>query len=110
MQDMIERARVTGAISYGSPPRHEQNPASNHRMKRRCGHDRSRLEGFEVWHPYHTSYDVAYYLKLCTDNNLLSSSRLGHPPANDSRRQLTNWPVRYSRALLERCGVAVAKS
>jgi predicted metal-dependent phosphoesterase TrpH len=66
------------------------------------------LMGFEVWHPYHSSYDVAYYLKLCTDRVLLTSSGSDTHSPNDPRRKLTRWPACYSQRLLEMCGISIA--
>lgn len=110
MQDMIERALATGAFPMvAHPGRAEPGFKPPDEATLRAMID-AGLSGFEVWHPYHTSYDVAYYLKLCTDNNLLSSAGSDTHTPTDSRRQLTKWPVRYSKALLERCGVTVANS
>ena len=65
------------------------------------------LMGFEVWHPFHSAYDVARYLKLCTDRGLLTSSGSDTHAPNLPPRRLTGWPSRYSRELLDRCGVHV---
>jgi predicted metal-dependent phosphoesterase TrpH len=105
MQDMIERARATGAFPMvAHPGRAEPGFKPPDEATLRAMID-AGLSGFEVWHPYHTSYDVAYYLKLCTDNNLLTSSGSDTHTPSDPRRQLTRWPIRYSSALLERCGI-----
>ena len=68
------------------------------------------LMGFEVWHPYHSAYDVAWYLKLCQDRGLLTSSGSDTHAPNQQPRKLTGWPNRYSRALLERCGITLGPS
>jgi predicted metal-dependent phosphoesterase TrpH len=107
MSDMITRARESGAIPILAHPGRAEpgfkppdEPTLNDMID-------AGLTGFEVWHPYHSSYDVAYYLKLCTDRGLLASSGSDTHSPNDQRRKLTRWPVRYSRNLLEACGVLV---
>lgn len=107
MSDMITRARETGAIPILAHPGRAEpgfKPPDEATLNAMID---AGLMGFEVWHPYHSSYDVAYYLKLCTDRNLLSSAGSDtHSPA-DQRRKLTRWPIRYSARLLEACGVTI---
>jgi predicted metal-dependent phosphoesterase TrpH len=107
VSDMIAHARDTGAIPILAHPGRAEpgfKPPDEATLNAMI---EAGLMGFEVWHPYHSSYDVAYYLKLCTDRELLTSSGSDTHAPNDQRRKLTRWPVRYSRALLERCGILV---
>jgi predicted metal-dependent phosphoesterase TrpH len=107
MSDVITSARESGAIPILAHPARAEpgfKPPDEATLNDMID---AGLMGFEVWHPYHSSYDVAYYLKLCTDRELLSSSGSDTHAPNDQRRKLTRWPVRYSRALLERCGILV---
>lgn len=107
MREVISNARESGAIpilahpARAEPGFHPPNEDTLNAMIE------AGLMGFEVWHPYHSSYDVAYYLKLCTDRSLLTSSGSDTHSPNDNRRKLTKWPVRYSQRLLEMCGVRV---
>jgi len=107
MSDMITRARESGAIPILAHPGRAEpgfKPPDESTLNDMIG---AGLMGFEVWHPYHSSYDVAYYLKLCSDRELLPSSGSDTHAPNDQRRKLTRWPVRYSRSLLAACGVLV---
>lgn len=107
MHDVIRNALSGGAIpmlahpARAEPGFHPPNEETLNAMIE------AGLMGFEVWHPYHSSYDVACYLKLCTDRGLLTSCGSDTHSPNDPRRKLTKWPVRYAQALLERCGVSV---
>lgn len=105
MHDMVRRALDTGAVPILAHPARAEpgfNPPNEETLRAMLA---AGLRGFEVWHPYHSSYDSAYYLKLCNDNNLLMSSGSDtHSPA-DSRRKLTQWPARHVSALLQACGV-----
>ncbi|MEO8287525.1 MAG: PHP domain-containing protein [Chloroflexota bacterium] len=107
MTDMITRARESGAIPILAHPARAEpgfKPPDEDTLNAMI---EAGLMGFEVWHPYHSSYDVAYYLKLCTDRGLLTSSGSDTHSPSDPRRKLTRWPVRYSRNLLEMCGIRV---
>jgi 3',5'-nucleoside bisphosphate phosphatase len=107
MRDMIDRARETGAIPILAHPGRAEpgfKPPDEATLHDMIG---AGLMGFEVWHPYHSSYDVAYYLKLSTDHDLLTSSGSDTHSPSDPRRKLTRWPVRYSQRLLERCGITI---
>lgn len=105
MREMIERARQTGAIPILAHPARAEpgfNPPNEDTLNAMI---EAGLMGFEVWHPYHSSYDSAYYLKLCQDRNLLMSSGSDTHSPNDPRRRLTRWPARHVAALLQACGV-----
>jgi predicted metal-dependent phosphoesterase TrpH len=105
MKDAIGLVRSTGAIPILAHPARAEpgfNPPSEATLDAMI---EAGLMGFEVWHPYHSSYDVAWYLKLCTDRGLLTSSGSDTHSASDPRRKLTRWPARYSQALLQACGV-----
>ena len=105
MRDVIGRALATGSIPILAHPGRAEpgfKPPDEGILRAMI---EAGLMGFEVWHPYHSSYDVAYYLKLCTDHDLLSSCGSDTHAPGDQRRQLTRWPVRYAARLLERCGV-----
>lgn len=107
MKGVIERARATGAIPILAHPARAElgfKPPDEATLFAMID---AGLMGFEVWHPYHSSYDVAYYLKLCTDRNLLSSCGSDTHAPGDPRRKLTKWPVRYAARLLEMCGVTI---
>lgn len=107
MKDMIVRARETGAIPVLAHPARAEpgfNPPNQETLDSMI---EAGLMGFEVWHPYHSSYDVAWYLKLCTDRGLLTSAGSDTHAPNDSRRKLTRWPICYSQRLLEMCGVRI---
>lgn len=107
MREVIERARAGGAIPVLAHPARAEpgfHPPDQDTLDAMI---EAGLMGFEVWHPYHSAYDVAWYLKLCTDRGLLTSAGSDTHAPSDQRRKLTRWPVRYSRELLERCGVLV---
>ena len=107
MREVIANARVSGAIPILAHPARAEpgfNPPSEDTLNEMLD---AGLMGFEVWHPYHSSYDVAWYLKLCEDRGLLISTGSDTHAPNDPRRKLTKWPAAYSRALLERCGVRI---
>ena len=107
MHDMIRDARETGAIPMLAHPARAEpgfNPPNQQTLDSML---EAGLMGFEVWHPYHSAYDVAWYLKLCTDRGLLTSAGSDTHAPNQTPRKLTQWPARYSRALLERCGIAL---
>ena len=107
MREVITNARASGAIPIlAHPARAEQGfyPPNDETLDAMI---EAGLMGFEVWHPFHSAYDVARYLKLCTDRGLLTSSGSDtHSPSQPPRR-LTAWPSRYSRELLDLCGVHV---
>ncbi len=109
MKDMISRARETGAIPVLAHPARAEPGFSPPDQATLDSMIAAGLMGFEVWHPYHSTYDVAWYLKLCTDRGLLTSSGSDTHAPNDPRRKLTKWPVRYSQDLLEMCGVRVGE-
>jgi predicted metal-dependent phosphoesterase TrpH len=107
MRDVINNARAGGAIPILAHPARAEpgfHPPTEQTLNAMID---AGLMGFEVWHPYHTAYDVAWYLKLCTDRGLLTSSGSDTHAPNDPRRRLTRWPVTYSQRLLELCGVSV---
>src|SRR5688572_2630749 len=104
MREVIQLALESGAIPILAHPGRAEpgfNPPSQETLEEMIA---AGLMGFEVWHPYHSAYDVAFYLKLCTDRGLLTSAGSDTHAPNDNRRKLTGWPVRYSRGLLEKCG------
>ncbi len=105
MRDMIRHARESGAIPILAHPARAEpgfNPPNEETLNAML---EAGLMGFEVWHPYHSSYDVAYYLKLCQDRDLITTTGSDTHSPNDQRRKLTRWPARYSSRLLEACGV-----
>jgi 3',5'-nucleoside bisphosphate phosphatase len=107
LRQVIRDAREGGAIPILAHPARAEpgfHPPSEQTLDAMI---EAGLMGFEVWHPYHSAHDVAWYLKLCTDRGLLMSSGSDTHSPGDPRRRLTKWPVRYSRDLLERCGVRV---
>jgi len=107
MREVMPLARESGAIPILAHPARAEpgfNPPSQETLEEMIA---AGLMGFEVWHPYHSAYDIAYYLKLCTDRGLLTSSGSDTHAPNDNRRKLTGWPIRYSQRLLEVCGVRV---
>ncbi|HUP27849.1 MAG TPA: PHP domain-containing protein [Chloroflexia bacterium] len=109
MREVINAARETGAVPVLAHPARAEpgfNPPSEDTLNAMI---EAGLMGFEVWHPYHSSYDVAYYLKLCTDRGLLMSTGSDTHAPNDHRRKLTKWPARYSQKLLEVCGITIAQ-
>jgi len=108
MREVIRNARESGAIPMLAHPARAEpgfNPPSHETLNAMI---EAGLMGFEVWHPYHSSYDVACYLKLCTDRGLLTSSGSDTHSPNDPRRKLTRWPACYSQRLLEMCGIRIA--
>jgi 3',5'-nucleoside bisphosphate phosphatase len=108
MREVIQAARESGAIPILAHPARAEpgfNPPSAEILEEMIG---AGLMGFEVWHPLHSAYDVAYYLKLCIDRGLLTSSGSDTHSPNDHRRKLTMWPARYSERLLEMCGITLA--
>jgi predicted metal-dependent phosphoesterase TrpH len=107
MRDVIGNARQSGAIPILAHPARAEpgfNPPNEETLNAMID---AGLMGFEVWHPYHSAHDVAWYLQLCQDRGLLTSSGSDTHAPNDQRRRLTRWPVRYSRELLQACGVWV---
>jgi predicted metal-dependent phosphoesterase TrpH len=105
MREVIQRARDTGAFPLLAHPARAEpgfNLPSEETLNEMI---EAGLMGFEVWHPYHSPYDLAWYLKLCTDRGLLTSAGSDTHAPNDQRRRLTKWPVRYSERLLQMCGV-----
>lgn len=109
MREVIRNARESGAIPMLAHPARAEpgfNPPSHETLNAMI---EAGLMGFEVWHPYHSSYDVACYLKLCTDRGLLTSSGSDTHSPNDPRRKLTRWPACYSQRLLEMCGIRIAE-
>src|SRR4051794_17848146 len=93
MRDMIKLALENGAIPMLAHPARAEpgfNPPNQETLDAMI---EAGLLGFEVWHPYHSSYDVAWYLKMCTDRGLLTSSGSDTHAPNDQRRKLTKWPV-----------------
>ncbi len=107
MRDAIRRARESGAIPILAHPARAEPGFQPPNQETLDAMIEAGLMGFEVWHPYHSSYDVACYLKLCTDRGLLTSCGSDTHSPNDPRRRLTKWPVRYAEALLGKCGVEV---
>src|SRR5262249_41625324 len=107
MHEVIERARATGALPMLARPGRAEPGFKPPDEATLYAMIEAGLMGFEVWHPYHSSYDVAYYLKLCTDRGLLTSSGSDTHAPGDPRRKLTKWPVRYAADLLKRCGVEI---
>ncbi len=107
MREVIKNANESGAIPILAHPARAEpgfNPPDDATLEAMI---EAGLMGFEVWHPYHSSYDVASYQKLCEDRGLLTSSGSDTHAPNDQRRKLTKWPARYSRRLLQQCGVWV---
>lgn len=107
MREVIRNARESGAIPILAHPARAEpgfNPPNEDTLNAMI---EAGLMGFEVWHPYHSAHDVAWYLQLCEDRGLLTSSGSDTHAPNDQRRKLTKWPVRYSRQLLQACGVWV---
>jgi predicted metal-dependent phosphoesterase TrpH len=107
MHDVIRNARESGAIPILAHPARAEpgfQPPNEETLNAMI---EAGLMGFEVWHPYHSAYDVACYLKLCADRGLLTSCGSDTHSPSDPRRKLTKWPVRYAQALLERCGVSL---
>jgi predicted metal-dependent phosphoesterase TrpH len=107
MRDVIRNARESDAIPILAHPGRAEPGFHPPNQETLDGMIEAGLMGFEVWHPYHSAYDVASYLKLCTDRDLLTSCGSDTHSANDQRRRLTRWPVRYSQRLLQACGVWV---
>jgi predicted metal-dependent phosphoesterase TrpH len=107
MHDMIDAARESGAYPVLAHPGRAEpgfKPPDEQTLRDMIA---AGLMGFEVWHPYHTAYDVAYYLKLCEDEGLLMTAGSDTHAPNDQRRKLTRWPIRYSERLLSLCGVTL---
>jgi 3',5'-nucleoside bisphosphate phosphatase len=105
MRDVIERARQSGAIPILAHPARAEpgfNPPNDETLNAMI---EAGLMGFEVWHPFHSSYDTAYYMKLCQDRHLLMSSGSDTHSPQDPRRKLTRWPARHVSWLLAACGV-----
>ncbi|HEX9987612.1 MAG TPA: PHP domain-containing protein [Chloroflexia bacterium] len=107
MREAIRNARESGAIPILAHPARAEPGFQPPNQETLNAMIEGGLMGFEVWHPYHSAYDVACYLKLCTERGLLTSSGSDTHAPNDQRRRLTQWPVRYSQKLLEACGVRV---
>jgi predicted metal-dependent phosphoesterase TrpH len=107
MREVIRNARESGAIPILAHPARAEPGFQPPNQETLNAMIEGGLMGFEVWHPYHSAYDVACYLKLCTERGLLTSSGSDTHAPNDQRRRLTQWPVRYSQRLLEACGVRV---
>jgi 3',5'-nucleoside bisphosphate phosphatase len=110
MRDLIKRALETGAIPILAHPARAEPGFQPPKPETLDAMLEAGLMGFEVWHPYHSAYDVAWYLKLCQDRGLLTSSGSDTHAPNQQPRRLTAWPNRYSRALLERCGITLGPS
>jgi 3',5'-nucleoside bisphosphate phosphatase len=107
MRDMIAAARESGACPMLAHPGRAEpgfKPPDEQTLRDMIA---AGLMGFEVWHPYHSAYDVAFYLKLCEDQGLLMSAGSDSHAPNDQRRHLTRWPIRYSERLLSLCGIAL---
>ncbi|MEA2575434.1 MAG: 3,5-nucleoside bisphosphate phosphatase [Chloroflexia bacterium] len=107
MRDMIQRARRSGAIPILAHPARAEpgfNPPGDATLREMI---EAGLMGFEVWHPFHSSYDTAYYMKLCQDQHLLMSSGSDTHSPQDPRRRLTKWPARHVSWLLAACGVSL---
>lgn len=107
MRDMIAAARESGAYPLLAHPGRAEpgfKPPDEQILRDMIA---AGLMGFEVWHPYHSAYDVAYYLRLCEDEGLLMSAGSDTHAPNDQRRKLTRWPIRYSERLLSLCGITL---
>ena len=107
MRDVIRTAKESGAILILAHPARAEpgfNPPSDEMLEAMI---QAGLMGFEVWHPYHSSYDVAKYLKLCEDRGLLTSTGSDTHAPNQQPRKLTRWPAEYSRELLAKCGITI---
>lgn len=107
MGDIINIARSIGAIPMLAHPGRAEPGFSPPNQQTLDAMIAAGLMGFEVWHPFHSSYDVAFYLKLCADRDLLASAGSDTHSPLDPRRKLTPWPACYSQSLLEMCGVHV---
>jgi predicted metal-dependent phosphoesterase TrpH len=108
MREVISNALRSGAIPILAHPARAEpgfHPPSEDTLNAMID---AGLMGFEVWHPYHTAYDVAWYLKLCNDRGLLTSAGSDTHSPTDPRRKLTRWPVTYSQRLLSLCGISIA--
>lgn len=107
MREVISEARESGAIPILAHPARAEpgfHPPSDETLNEMIS---AGLMGFEVWHPYHSTYDAASYWKLCIDRNLLTSTGSDTHAPNDPRRKLTPWPAKFSQGLLEACGIRV---
>lgn len=107
MRDMIRRARESGAIPILAHPARAEpgfNPPNEETLHAMI---EAGLMGFEVWHPFHSSYDTAYYMKLCIDRKLFMSSGSDTHSPQDQRRRLTRWPAAHVSWLLAACGVSL---
>ena len=105
MREVIRSARESGAIPILAHPARAEpgfQPPTKETLDEMIS---AGLMGFEVWHPYHSSYDVASYLALCQDRGLLTSCGSDTHSPMDQRRKLTRWPARYAEGLLEMCGI-----
>ncbi|MDQ2807634.1 MAG: PHP domain-containing protein [Chloroflexota bacterium] len=67
------------------------------------------LDGIECFHPYHTPDNVTFYESYAQHHGLLISCGSDTHGPGSSPRMLTAWPAGDCRALLERCGIAVAE-
>jgi predicted metal-dependent phosphoesterase TrpH len=107
MQDVIREARESGAIPILAHPGRAEpgfQPPSQETLDTMI---EAGLSGFEVWHPYHSAYDAAFYLDLCERRGLLTSCGSDTHSPIDQRRKLTRWPARYAARLLEMCGISL---
>jgi predicted metal-dependent phosphoesterase TrpH len=66
------------------------------------------LDGVEAFHSYHTARDVAFYQTYAQQHGMLIGTGSDSHGPGQSPRMLTAWPAVECRALLERCGFAVA--
>jgi 3',5'-nucleoside bisphosphate phosphatase len=105
MRDFIGRARESGAIPILAHPARAETGFQPPNAETLDAMIEAGLMGFEAWHPYHSSYDVAFYLDLNERRELLTSCGSDTHSPIDPRRKLTRWPARYAERLLARCGV-----
>jgi len=66
------------------------------------------LDGVECFHSYHSAANVAFYLTYAERHGMLIGAGSDSHGPGTGPRPLTAWPAVQCRALLERCGFAVA--
>ena len=66
------------------------------------------LDGIECFHSFHSAAAIAFYLTYAQRHDMLIGTGSDSHGPDKSPRPLTAWPAVHCRALLERCGIAVA--
>jgi predicted metal-dependent phosphoesterase TrpH len=105
MRDVIRNARESGAIPILAHPARAEPGFQPPNQETLDAMIEAGIMGFEAWHPYHSSYDVAFYLDLCERRGLITSCGSDTHSPLDQRRKLTRWPAKYAEGLLTACGV-----